>query len=177
MIPYLDALLCGVDGTLFPSAEAFGTTALRPDPPTTAALAALAGEFTLAAVGSGPLDRLAGSFTATGLDRLIRPELRFGSEGPAVTGRPDPANYRNACAALGVAPAAALAVEHSVSGVLSAVGAGCPAVGNLRFVPAEERLARTQELRAAGALAVVTSWTELAELLEPLLAERMAAAG
>ena len=52
-------------------------------------------------------------------------------------------------------------------GALSAVRAGCPTVGNLRFVAPAERAERAAQLREAGVLAVVSSWPELTELLLP----------
>jgi beta-phosphoglucomutase-like phosphatase (HAD superfamily) len=147
---------------------------LRPHEGTTAALTALAEHLTLAAVSSSALPRLAASFTATGLDGLIPAERRFSAEDslPAPTSKPDPAVYLHACAELGIAPSAGLAVEDSLPGVRSAVGAGCPAVGNLLFVAPEERPARAAQLLDAGALAVVGSWTELAALLLPALTTR-----
>jgi HAD superfamily hydrolase (TIGR01509 family) len=146
--------------------EHLGRT-LRPHQPTRRALTRLADRLELAAVSSSALGRLAACFTATDLDELIPPELRFSAEDslPTPTSKPDPAVYLHACAELRVAPAAALAVEDSVPGVRSAVGAGCPAVGNLLFVPPAERSARAAALRAAGALTVVESWDQLADLL------------
>jgi beta-phosphoglucomutase-like phosphatase (HAD superfamily) len=148
---------------------------LRPHAETTAALTELARHLTLAAVSSSALPRLAASFTASGLDELIPPERRFSAEDslPTPTSKPDPAVYLHACRELGIAPAQGLAVEDSVPGVRSAVGAGCPTVGNLLFVPPAEREQRAADLREAGALAVVTSWTQLAELVrEPAGAAR-----
>ena len=143
------------------------TRTLEPHPPTTAALETLAGVVGLAAVSSSALSRLAGCFTATGLDELIPADRRFSAEDslPAPASKPDPAVYRHACAALGIRPEEGLAVEDSVPGVLSAVAAGCPAVGNLLFVPAAEREERAAALTGAGALAVVGSWSEIAEAL------------
>jgi beta-phosphoglucomutase-like phosphatase (HAD superfamily) len=148
---------------------------LRPHEATTAALTRLAAHLTLAAVSSSALPRLAASFTATGLDELIPAARRFSAEDslPTPTSKPDPAVYLHACRELGIAPAQGLAVEDSVPGVRSAVGAGCPTVGNLLFVPPAEREQRAADLREAGALAVVTSWTQLAELVrEPAGAAR-----
>jgi HAD superfamily hydrolase (TIGR01509 family) len=147
---------------------------LRPHEPTTAALTALAAHLRLAAVSSSALGRLAACFTATGLDELIPPAARFSAEDslPTPTSKPDPAVYLHACAQLGIAPAAGLAVEDSVPGALSAVRAGCPTVGNLLFVQPAERADREAALRGAGVLAVVTSWQELADLLLPVLAGR-----
>jgi beta-phosphoglucomutase-like phosphatase (HAD superfamily) len=140
---------------------------LTPHEPTTAALTALSGYLRPAAVSSSALTRLAACFTATGLDELIPPALRFSAEDslPTPTSKPDPAIYLHACRELGIAPAEGLAVEDAVAGVLSAVSAGCPTVGNLLFVAPAERPERAAALRGAGALAVVDSWAQLADLL------------
>ena len=142
-----------------------GTT-LRPHEPTLAALAALAGRLELAAVSSSALSRLAACFTATGLDDLIPPSRRYSAEDslPTPTSKPDPAVYLHACADLGIEPEQGLAVEDAVAGVRSAVGAGCPTVGNLLFVLPDERAERADALLAAGAVTVVESWQELADL-------------
>jgi hypothetical protein len=52
------------------------------------------------------------------------------------------------------------------------VAAGCPTVGNLLFVAPEEREERAAALEAAGVLAVVSSWQEIADLLLPVLSRR-----
>jgi beta-phosphoglucomutase-like phosphatase (HAD superfamily) len=144
---------------------------LRPHEETTTALTAFARRLTLAAVSSSALARLAACFTATGLDDLIPSARRFSAEDslPTPTSKPDPAVYLHACRELGIAPAQGLAVEDSLPGVRSAVGAGCPTVGNLLFVQPGEREARAADLLEAGALAVVGSWAELAEVLLPAL--------
>jgi HAD superfamily hydrolase (TIGR01509 family) len=147
---------------------------LRPHPETNAALTALAAHLPLAVVSSSALARLAACFTATGLDDLLPAERRFSAEDslPTPTSKPDPAVYLHACAQLGIAPEAGLAVEDSVVGVRSAVAAGCPTLGNLLFVPPAERAERAAALEAAGVLAVVSSWQEVADLLLPALARR-----
>ena len=147
---------------------------LRPHEETTTALTAFAAHLTLAAVSSSALARLAASFTATGLDELIPAERRFSAEDslPTPTSKPDPAVYLFACERLGIAPAEGLAVEDSVPGVLSAVRAGCPTVGNLLFVPEPEREARAAALLDAGARTVVGSWAELAGQVLPVLGRR-----
>ncbi|MGY1830238.1 HAD family hydrolase [Geodermatophilus sp. SYSU D01180] len=144
---------------------------LRPHGPTSAALTALAPHLRLAAVSSSALARLAACFTATELDGLIPPSARFSAEDslPVPTSKPDPAVYLYACERLGIAPEQGLAVEDSVPGVLSAVRAGCPTVGNLLFVQPAERAEREAALEEAGVLAVVSSWQELADLLLPVL--------
>jgi HAD superfamily hydrolase (TIGR01509 family) len=140
---------------------------LEPDPAVLAPLEALAGHMALAAVSSSALDRLAACFTATGLDGLIPPEARFSAEDslPTPTSKPDPAVYRLAGERLGVSGAEALAVEDSVAGVRSAVGAGFPVVGNLQFVPPAERDGRQAALLLAGAGAVVDAWAQIGALL------------
>jgi HAD superfamily hydrolase (TIGR01509 family) len=152
---------------------------LEPHAATSRALTALAEQLPLAAVSSSALARLAGCFTATDLDELIPPDRRFSAEDslPTPTSKPDPAVYLHACAQLGIAPAAGLAVEDSVVGVRSAVAAGCPTIGNLVFVQPAERAERAAALEAAGVLAVVDSWQGVADLLLPALARRDLLAG
>ncbi|MGY1604340.1 HAD family hydrolase [Geodermatophilus sp. SYSU D00815] len=147
---------------------------LRPDPDVLDALRLLGARLTLAAVSSSALSRLAGCFAATGLEQLIPAERRFSAEDslPTPTSKPDPAVYLHACDRLGIRPEQGLAVEDSVPGALAAVRAGCPTIGNVRFVPVDERAARAADLRAAGALTVVSSWAELAQLPLPVLVRR-----
>jgi beta-phosphoglucomutase-like phosphatase (HAD superfamily) len=147
---------------------------LHPHEQVLAALTAFQRHLILAAVSSSALLRLAGCFAATGLDGLIPAEHRFSAEDslPVPTSKPDPAIYLHACAQLGIAPAAGLAVEDSVAGARSAVAAGCPTVGNVLFVPAAERAERAERVAAleeVGVLAVVSSWTELVDALLPAL--------
>ncbi|WP_232797028.1 HAD family hydrolase [Blastococcus atacamensis] len=147
---------------------------LTPHEPTRAALATLASSLELAVVSSSALSRLAACFTATGLDDLLPPARRYSAEDslPTPTSKPDPAVYRHACADLGIEPEQGLAVEDAVAGVRSAVSAGCPTIGNLLFVLPDERAERAEALLAAGALTVVESWQELADLVLPVLAGR-----
>jgi HAD superfamily hydrolase (TIGR01509 family) len=140
---------------------------LRPDPEVTGALERLGRRQALAVVSSSALTRLDACFRATGLAELLPPARRFSAEDslPRPMSKPDPAVYRHALQRLGVAPDQALAVEDSGTGARSAVGAGIPTIGNLRFVPAAEQAERDAELRAAGVTAVVASWPELERLL------------
>ena len=153
--------------------EHLGRT-LQPHPPTQEALRTLAGHLELAVVSSSALARLAVCFTATGLDDLLPPNRRFSAEDslPTPTSKPDPAVYRHACEQLGIEPEQGLAVEDAVAGVRSAVAAGCPVVGNLLFVLPDEREERSAALLDAGALTVVSSWAELADLVLPAIAAR-----
>ena len=147
---------------------------LVPDEEVTTALTALGRHLVLAAVSSSALTRLDGCFTATGMAGLLPADRRFSAEDSLATptSKPDPAVYLHACAQLRISPERALAVEDSLPGALSAVRAGCPTVGNLRFVAPAERAEREAQLREAGVLAVVSSWVELTDLLLPGLERR-----
>jgi HAD superfamily hydrolase (TIGR01509 family) len=140
---------------------------LRPDPDVLGPLQDLAPRFAMAAVSSSALKRLKASFTAAGLDDLIPEAVRFSAEDSLAKpiSKPDPAVYLQAGRILGVEGPHGLAVEDSVPGVTSAVAAGYYAVGNVMFVPADERQSRTKELIEAGAVAVTDSWRALADAL------------
>lgn len=72
--------------------------------------------------------------------------------------KPDPEPYLKTAAILGLDPKLCLVIEDSTNGIRSAKGAGCFAVGiTTSFQP--------EDLRQAGADAVVQSFAELAELL------------
>ena len=140
---------------------------LEPDAEVVEVLTRLSDRYELAAVSSSALSRIDACFAVTGLAELLPPERRFSAEDslPRPTSKPDPAVYRAAAARLGIEAAEGLAIEDSPTGALSAVGAGFPTVGNLRFVAADERDERREELVSAGVFAVVSSWRELEELL------------
>jgi beta-phosphoglucomutase-like phosphatase (HAD superfamily) len=68
-----------------------------------------------------------------------------------------------------------IAVEDSLPGAQSAVAAGIATIGNLTFVPVEERAKRRQDLHDAGVLALVESWADVAAMMleaTPVGAER-----
>jgi beta-phosphoglucomutase-like phosphatase (HAD superfamily) len=140
---------------------------LAPDREVLDPLTRLARRFSVAAVSSSALSRLDACFRATGLEELFPAAARFSAEDslPRPTTKPDPAVYLHALRQLGLAPQQALAVEDSVPGVQSAVGAGITTFGNLVFAPRGERSARELELREAGAAAVVASWSQLERML------------
>ncbi len=140
---------------------------LKPDPEVLVPLQDLASRFAMAAVSSSALARLKASFSAAGLDDLIPEAVRFSAEDslPVPTSKPDPAVYLEAGRVLGVDGPHGLAVEDSVPGVTSAVAAGYHAVGNVMFVPGDERHSRTKDLIDAGAVAVTDSWRALADAL------------
>jgi beta-phosphoglucomutase-like phosphatase (HAD superfamily) len=136
---------------------------LTPNPWVIESISALAERHRLAAVSSSALTRLDTSLEAAGLGDLFPPEACFSAEDslPEPRSKPDPAIYRFAVEQLGAEPTRCLAVEDSIPGVESATGAGVPVVGNVVFVPPGERAERRGALLAAGAAAVVSSWSEL----------------
>lgn len=142
---------------------------LEPDPAVGDPLRRLAERFSLAVVSSSALARLAVCFSAAGLDDLFAEAVRFSAEDslPVPSSKPDPAIYAHAGDRLGLEGPDALAVEDAVPGVASAVAAGFACVGNVQFVGPGEREERAAALREAGAVAVVSSWAELEELLRP----------
>jgi beta-phosphoglucomutase-like phosphatase (HAD superfamily) len=142
-------------------------TTLKPDPEVLAPLEALASRYALAAVSSSAAKRLDACFAATGLDSLIPAALRFSAEDslPVPTSKPDPAVYLHAGQVMDVDADQGLAIEDSVAGVTSAVAAGYVTVGNVMFVPTDERDCRRAELIDAGAAAITDSWRALADVL------------
>jgi HAD superfamily hydrolase (TIGR01509 family) len=140
---------------------------LRPDPAVRGPLQRLSDRFTLAAVTSSASSRLGACLAVTGLEELFDAGRRFSAEDSLAepTSKPDPAVYLHAGATLGVGPADAVAVEDSVNGARSAVAAGYPTIGLLQFVPESERPARAAALRDVGATEVVTSWTDVEDVL------------
>ncbi len=142
-------------------------TSLRPDATVLEELTRIGRSLDLALVSSSALPRLAVCLEVTGLAELLPPQRRFSAQDslPTPTSKPDPAVYLHALDDLGVRAEQSVAVEDAVSGVRSAVAAGIAVVGITTFVPDAERVARSADLRDAGASVVVTGWEELAELL------------
>lgn len=140
---------------------------LAPDPEVQAALAALAERYLLVIVSSSALTRLEACVRAAGLATLFPPDLRFSAEDslPVPVSKPDPAVYRHAGECLGITTAQGIAIEDAVPGVRSACSAGFATIGNLRFVPADERAERERLLKAAGAQTVVRTWQQVVDLL------------
>ena len=140
---------------------------LQPDPEVVGPLHRLAERYSVAAVSSSAEGRIAACFEVTGLAGFFPPGRRFSAETslPTPISKPDPAIYLFAAQQLGLVADEAVAVEDSVPGVASAVAAGFPAIGNLQFVTAAERMARRRELTAAGATAVVECWRDVVDLL------------
>lgn len=140
---------------------------LAPDPQVLEPLRELATRYALAAVSSSATKRLRACFAATGLDALLSEAVTFSAEDslPVPTSKPDPAVYLHCGQVLGVAAEQGLAIEDSVAGVTSAVAAGYATIGNLMFVPPDERDCRREELIEAGAVAITDSWRAIADAL------------
>jgi beta-phosphoglucomutase-like phosphatase (HAD superfamily) len=142
-------------------------TVLRPDPTVWEPVKLLARHFGLAAVTSSASSRLDACLEMTGLAPCFAPDRRFSAETslPRPTSKPDPAVYVHAGRVLGIAADEGLAIEDSVNGARSAVAAGFRTVGTVQFVPPAEQEARTEALEQAGAIAVVSDWSHLVDLL------------
>jgi beta-phosphoglucomutase-like phosphatase (HAD superfamily) len=140
---------------------------LRPDPAVLEPLRRLSRRYRLAAVSSSALSRLEQCFRATGLADLIPAQWRYSAEDslPIPTSKPDPAVYLHALDQLEVRAGQAVAVEDSVPGARSAVAAGIATIGNLTFVPADERDQRRQDLLDAGVGSFVESWADVAAMV------------
>ena len=141
--------------------------ALRPDPEIRESLTTLSRRFVLAAVSSSASSRLDACFEATGLSMLFPESRRFSAEDslPKPLSKPDPAVYSLAGSTLGVTGRQGLAIEDSAIGATAAMAAGYPTIGNVQFVPAAERPERIHALRQVGVVAIISSWSELAEVL------------
>lgn len=140
---------------------------LQPSPGVRDVLAVLSRTLRLSIVTSSARTRLDACLQATDLEDLFPSEVRFSAEDslPRPTTKPDPAIYRFAGEQMQGLPGNAWAVEDAVAGVRSAVAAGFTTIGNLHFVPEDEREERIEVLRDAGASAIVPTWFHLARLL------------
>lgn len=107
-------------------------------------------DLDLALVTNAPRVNARFMLEALGLSETF-PTVVLGDEAPA--GKPDPAPYRMALEAMGVAPASGIAFEDSVSGVRSASGAGLEVVG-VTTTHADK------ELKAAGAAMTVADFRD-----------------
>jgi beta-phosphoglucomutase-like phosphatase (HAD superfamily) len=150
---------------------------LRTDPAVLEPLRRLSQRYGLAAVSSSALSRLDECFRATGLADLIPAERRYSAEDslPIPTSKPDPAVYLHALDQIEVRAGQAVAIEDSVPGAQSAVAAGIATIGNLTFVPADERDKRRQALQDVGVVSLIDSWADVAAMLllaAPVGAER-----
>jgi beta-phosphoglucomutase-like phosphatase (HAD superfamily) len=141
---------------------------LRPDRAVSEPVMSLSTRYLLAVVTSSAGCRLDACLEMTGLAPCFEPSRRFSAETslPTPRSKPDPAVYTFACERLGIEAREGLAIEDSVTGARSALAAGVPTIGIVQFVRSSERSARIAALRDAGALAVVSSWAGVVDLLD-----------
>lgn len=85
---------------------------------------ALAGGLRIAIASSSERWWIEPKLAAHGLDRFVEHVSSWDGPGCGLRAKPAPDLYEHACAALGVEPAAALAVEDSANGVNAAKAAG-----------------------------------------------------
>jgi HAD superfamily hydrolase (TIGR01509 family) len=104
------------------------------------AVAAMAESYPLAVASSSPKEVIGRALELAGLAHLF---VAYVSSDEVQKGKPEPDVYRLACAALGVFPQHAVAVEDSTNGILAAARAGMRvvAIPNPVFPPAAEALA------------------------------------
>ncbi len=95
-----------------------------------------------------------------GLAPLFAGRVFSGHEMPAT--KPAPDVYLAAAAGLGMAPARCLVVEDTVTGVTAGVAAGATVVG---YSPSDIGHGSAAELRAAGAVHIITDMAQLPALL------------
>ena len=140
---------------------------LRPDPSVLGPVEELARHHRLGLVSSSASARLDVCLEATGLAPYFPPDVRFSAEDSLLvpSGKPDPAIYRYAGNRLRCRADEAVAIEDSVVGVQAAVAAGFATLGNVQFVPDDERADRARALLSAGAYAVVADWAEVTDAL------------
>jgi beta-phosphoglucomutase-like phosphatase (HAD superfamily) len=143
------------------------TATLAPIDEVRATVSALRRRYGLAVVTSSASARVRACLAASGLEGFFADDALFSAEDsmPQPVSKPDPAIYLHAMAELGISAQQSLAVEDSDAGTRSAVAAGIRTIGIVQFVPEAERSDRAAELKRAGALTVVGTWSELSELL------------
>lgn len=129
-----------------------------------ARLAAVPGAAAAIAAVAQP-KAVASSSTAAGLERKLKKTALWDAFAPHVYsadlvghGKPAPDIFLHAAAALAIAPAACVALEDSVNGVLAARAAGMTAYGFIGGAHCDE--AAGDALREAGAVDVLADWAE-----------------
>ena len=125
----------------------------------------------LAVVSNSRRRRVVASLANTGLDAQLGKAPLFTAEQVAHP-KPAPDVYRLAASHLGVAPAACLVIEDSVSGTRAACAAGMTVIGFTGASHVEP--GHAQRLRDAGAWQVLTHMAALGELVQRWRGERHA---
>lgn len=118
--------------------------------------------YELAVVSSSTFPRLHASLKKSGLDKYFAQDRVFSalSSLAVPVSKPDPAIYFHACQAMGKAPSECIAIEDSVSGVVSAVSAGIQVLGYVGCFEGTEAGRMGRRLEEAGAVRVLGHWAE-----------------
>lgn len=127
--------------------------------------------YELAVVSSSAKRRVLASIQRAGQSKYFAEERVYSAansmEKPS--SKPDPAIYLFSCEQLGVAPGNTIAIEDSVSGTKSAIGAGCLVIGYVGpYEDEAERFEMEERLSIAGASVIMRHWSEFHGLAKQL---------
>lgn len=126
--------------------------------------------YKMAVVSSSALRRVKASVEKVGQDKYFDSDDIFSAATslPKPTSKPDPAIYLHAMKVLGVQPSECVAIEDSRSGTTSAVRAHIPVIGYVGSYEPEKMDEMTKVLRDAGAMVMMTEWSQFQGCLEEI---------
>lgn len=121
----------------------------------------------LAIVSSSDYSRLHASLCKTKLDKYFSLDRVFSAVSSLATptSKPSPDIYLHACSTMDILPCESLAIEDSVTGVLSAVNAGIHVLGYVGCLEGAKAGEMRCALSSAGAIHVMGNWKEFWEAL------------
>ncbi|KAK3685008.1 HAD-like domain-containing protein [Podospora appendiculata] len=127
---------------------------------------AAAGQYHLAVVSSSALRRVKASIEKVGQDKYFGDDVFSAATSLLTpTSKPDPAIYLHAMKTLGKKADECVAVEDSKSGTLSGTRAGIKVIGYVGPYEGEERTRMVKVLTDAGAVIIMSDWTEFDSIL------------
>jgi len=128
------------------------------------------GKYQMAVVSSSAHRRVKASVEKVGQDKYFSSDHIFSAATslPKPTSKPDPAIYIHAIQVLGKTPDECVAIEDSKSGTLSGTRAGIKVVGYVGPYEEEKRPEMVKILTDAGAVVVMTDWSEFPSCLEKI---------
>jgi beta-phosphoglucomutase-like phosphatase (HAD superfamily) len=131
---------------------------------------AQSGKYKMAVVSSSAKRRVLASIKKVGQDKFFPDDLVFSAASslPKPTSKPDPAIYLHAMKVLGVTADECVAIEDSKSGTLSGTRAGIKVLGYVGPYEEENQEEMRGVLTDAGAVAMMTDWTEFPAKLAEL---------
>jgi len=126
--------------------------------------------YKMGVVSSSALRRVKASIEKVGQDKYFHPDNIYSAATslPKPTSKPDPAIYLHAMEVLGVQPSECIAIEDSRSGTLSAVRAHITVVGYVGSYEPEKMDEMSKVLKDAGAVVLMTDWSQFAGCLEEI---------